>query len=316
MAVPTYLGAGTAAASAVADITPGLPVGYAANTVFLLIVETANQAVSAPAGWAEVTNSPQGTGTAGGASATRLTVFWKRAASGSETAPTVLIGSNNHVIARVIGFDGCRTSGNPWDVTSGDVEASDTTTVVVPGLTTTLADCLVVGIATRANDASTSDFSAFTNASLTGVSNGPNTGSTAGNGGGYAVYYGSKASAGVVSNWGGGTLATASAQGRMSIALTATTGTTKYVKLLAPAAAASAASIEGVVLNAARDTVIGEFTGQTFESSLESGYAVLKIIAANVSPNGNTLTTSDTPLVVAYNSTYSTDLASATVIEE
>ena len=32
-----------------------------------------------------------------------------------------------------------------------------------------------------------------------------------------------------------------------------------YVKLTAPAAAASAANIEGVVLNAARDTVIGEF---------------------------------------------------------
>lgn len=88
------------------------------------------------------------------------------------------------------------------------------------------------------------------------------------------------------------------------------------VKILAPAAAASAASIQGVVLNAARDTVIGEFTGQTFETDLEGGEAVLKIIATDITPDGSTLTTSDAPLVVAYNTSYSTDLAAATVIEE
>lgn len=97
--------------------------------------------------------------------------------------------------------------------------------------------------------------------------------------------------------------------------LTISTLTTK-VKVLAPAAAASAASIEGVVLNAARDTVIGEFTGQTFEAALEGGEAVLKIDVADITPDGSTLTTSDTPLVVAYNTTHSTDLAAATVIEE
>ena len=96
---------------------------------------------------------------------------------------------------------------------------------------------------------------------------------------------------------------------------TAPTLTTK-VKLTAPAAAASASSIEGVVLNAARDTVIGEFTGQTFEAALEGGEAVLKINVADITPDGSTLTTSDTPLVVAYNTTHSTDLATATVIEE
>lgn len=94
------------------------------------------------------------------------------------------------------------------------------------------------------------------------------------------------------------------------------TTTVKKLKLLAPAAAASASSIEGVVLNAARDTVIGEFTGQAFEASLEAGEAVLKVTATDITPDGATLTTSDTPLVIAYNTAYSTDLASATVIEE
>ncbi len=97
--------------------------------------------------------------------------------------------------------------------------------------------------------------------------------------------------------------------------LTVTTATT-YVKLLAEASAASAASIEGVVLNSTRDTVIGEFTGQTFEASLEGGEAVLLIDVADITPNGSTLTTSDTPIVFAYNATDSIiGPGSATVVE-
>lgn len=90
----------------------------------------------------------------------------------------------------------------------------------------------------------------------------------------------------------------------------------KYVKLLAHSSAASATGVEGVVLSAARDTVIGEFTGQAFEASLESGEAVLLIPVDDITPDGSALTTTDTPLVSAYNSTYGTvGLGSATVIE-
>jgi hypothetical protein len=80
---------------------------------------------------------------------------------------------------------------------------------------------------------------------------------------------------------------------------------TKYLKLLSYSSAASATGVEGVVLNSTRDTVIGEFTGQAFEASLEGspGEAVLLIPVADISPNGGTLTTSDAPIVFAYNST-------------
>lgn len=96
-----------------------------------------------------------------------------------------------------------------------------------------------------------------------------------------------------------------------------TATTVASLKLLADAAAAGATDIEGVVLNAARDTVIGEFSGQAFEAALEGGEAVLLIPVSEITPDGSTLTTSDTPLVAAYNSTYGTvGLGSATVIEE
>jgi hypothetical protein len=88
------------------------------------------------------------------------------------------------------------------------------------------------------------------------------------------------------------------------------------VKLLASANAASATGVEGVVLNAARDTVIGEFTGQAFDADLEAGEAVLLIPAEDIIPNGGTLGVSDTPIVFAYNSTDGTvGEGAATVIE-
>ena len=108
----------------------------------------------------------------------------------------------------------------------------------------------------------------------------------------------------------------------ITLALKPASDLAKFLKLLAHPSAIGAGSVEGVVLNAARDTVIGEFTGQTFiDGSGESpqvnpGYAVLKVAATDISPDGATLTTATTPLAIAYNATYSTPLVACTVIEE
>lgn len=92
------------------------------------------------------------------------------------------------------------------------------------------------------------------------------------------------------------------------------TTTTKYVKLLTEAAAASDTAVAGVVMNGS--TYIGTFTGQAFEADLESGEAVLLVAASDITPDGTTLTTSDTPLVFAYNATDATSgPGTATVIE-
>jgi hypothetical protein len=100
------------------------------------------------------------------------------------------------------------------------------------------------------------------------------------------------------------------------VALKAAVDAVKYLKLLAHSSAASAASIEGVVLNSTRDTVIGEFSGQAFDATLTAGgEAVLYIPCADISPDGGTLTTASTPLALAYNATYTTPLVSTTVIE-
>ena len=218
---PTFVAAGTVA-SGTGTITPALPSGIASDDILLLFVETANQAVSITnqngGTWAAVTNSPQGTGTAGGTSATRLTAFWSRY-NGNQGAPTVS-DSGNHQAGRIIAVRGCATSGDPWDVTAGGVESTADTSGSILGATTTVANTLVVtAIATSLPDASgTANFSAWTNADLTSLTERTDNTSSAGNGGGLGITTGVKATAGA---YGATTVtcATAAKKGLLSIAL-------------------------------------------------------------------------------------------------
>jgi hypothetical protein len=87
-----------------------------------------------------------------------------------------------------------------------------------------------------------------------------------------------------------------------------------YVKLLAADTAQGDTAVQGVVMNGS--TYIGTFTGQAWEADLESGEAVLLVPVADITPDGATLTTSDTPTVFAYNATDATSgPGDATVIE-
>jgi len=215
---PTFVAAGAVAANAAA-ITPALPAGIATNDILLLFLETRNQAITIAnqngGTWTEVTNSPQGSGTTDG---TRLTAFWSRN-NGTQGAPTTS-DSGNHQLGRIVAFRGCVTSGNPWDVTAGGVEATADTSGAIPGATTTVANTLVVAaIATSLPDADgTANFSAWTNANLTSVTERTDNTTVTGNGGGLGVVTGVKATAGAYGNT-TVTCGTAAVKGMVSIAL-------------------------------------------------------------------------------------------------
>lgn len=212
--MPYFVSAGTMAEGTGA-IAPGLPPGLQKDDIMLLFVETASQAVSTPSGWAIVTDSPQETGAAGGATSTRLSVFWKRAVV-AEAVPSIT-DPGDHAIGQILAFRGCISTGNPWDVTSGDTGASSTS-VSIPGDTTTVAGCLVVLAVANQTDSATPQTSAFVNADLTNLAELTDVNTASGNGGGFAVAAGGKAAAGAYGAT-AATLANASVQGRMSIAL-------------------------------------------------------------------------------------------------
>jgi hypothetical protein len=217
---PSFVAAG-AVASGTGTIAPALPAGIATGDILLLFVETANQASSISAAnggtWTEIT-AAQGTGTAGGTSAARLTAFWSRY-NGTQGAPTVA-DSGDHQIARMIAVRGAASSGNPWDVAVGGVEATSDTSGSIPGATTTVANTLVVvAVAGSLPDSNgTANFSAWANANLTSLTERTDNTSNSGNGGSLGVATGVKATAGA---YGATTVTHASAavKGMMSIAI-------------------------------------------------------------------------------------------------
>lgn len=192
----SYVSIGTAS-SGTGNVTPGMPAGWAVDDNLWLICETANETVTAPTGWTSVTNSPQGTGTAGGTGATAMSVFWRRAETG-DTAPTIT-DPGDHCIAQIVATRGGVTSGAPYDVTAGAVESSDIDPGEMPAVTTTVDGEIVLLCAAyhqNLNLVPPLRFASFTNAGLTGLTVLSDATYNVGNGGGLGIAIGTKTTAG------------------------------------------------------------------------------------------------------------------------
>lgn len=206
---------GTVATATTGAAAPGLPAGFQADDIHVLVIETENEPIPAMSGWNNV-----GAGTVNLATGvvTALTIRWRRAVGG-DTTPSVPASTGaaagKHTICRVIGFSGCETNGDPWDVTLFGTENTVDTTVSFPNPPSTTRDNdMVVHVVTTGQDTNTAQSSgAGTNAALTGLANQMNNWSTAGGGGGFAMITGILPTAG-------------------SIGITTTTVTTANVKAL------------------------------------------------------------------------------------
>lgn len=234
-AIPTFVGVGATLDSAAAG-NVALPANLAIGDGLLLLVETANETSSIAnqngGNWTAVTNSPQGTGTAGGTSATRITAYVDRY-NGTQTAPGIN-DAGNHQIAAILAFRGIVPVGNWVHITAGSVKGTSSTTTSIPGVTTTVANCLAVYVASRMDDSAAAHWSGWADASLTNVAQLADIGGTGGNGGGFGVAAGGKATAG--------------ATGSMT-ATNATTTTNGFLCLALQGAVAGTANVLGCVQN-------------------------------------------------------------------
>src|SRR5437867_505116 len=141
-AAPTFqsFSAIAAAASGSAGPTVTLP-AHAADDILLLatIIRTNIDTIATPAGWTQI-----------GSPTVRSTVatyqfFWKRAASSSETNPSIARAGSTFgdIYAAVIVYRGAIMLGDPWEV-KGTVTTGITMTAAITGITTLTADSLVV----------------------------------------------------------------------------------------------------------------------------------------------------------------------------
>jgi len=216
---PSYRASGTFTASTGA-ITVPYPASMQAGDVCLLVVTSENQPISLTTanGFVEVPWSPQYAGTAATDPASRLAVYWKRTVGGD--ASPVVADSGNNTEGQIHCFSGVATSGNPWDVGAGGNDGGISTTAgKIPGATTTGANDLVVIInSTSYNGTSQTEFSGWTNANLTNLTQRASNCNTAGLGGGHGMATGIMPTIGAYGTT-TVTLAHTSYQGAISIAL-------------------------------------------------------------------------------------------------
>lgn len=186
---PVRVSSGDQTGSGTGAVAIAWPTGHIAGDICLLFVESANEVISlsTPAGFAEVTDSPQGTGTGAGTTATRIAVYWCRATSNAMATPTVA-DSGNHTACLTTLIRGAPPSGTPYHVTAGGTAASGTA-VSIAGPTTTIPNCLVVVAVANQFDGTTQQDSAWANSALTGLvsASAAFVQSASGNGGGVSV---------------------------------------------------------------------------------------------------------------------------------
>jgi len=192
-AVPTYVnqGAFTAGTGALSVL---VPTGYADGDILILLVSSANEAITTPGGWAEVSNSPQGTGTAGAAGGIRLAVFWKLV-SGSQSAVSVA-DSGSVTAGQMFLFRGIDTAG-PINITAGSINTPASISWSCPAVTTTIPNCLILNCIGQDRDAnSTTSLTSASNSNLASLTKRADETVNTGAGGGLGLYTGSKIVAG------------------------------------------------------------------------------------------------------------------------
>lgn len=163
--------------------------------LILIFLESANQAFTAPVGggYTQLASSPRGTGTAGAANATRLTIFYK-IADGNETTYVTGDSGDHNIICSFVIRNVDRQE--PINVTAGNTAAASTT-VTCPAVTTTRPECLIILAMSSDRDAnSTTNWSAPVNANLANFVERIDQTFNTNNGGGLGIYTAQKGTAG------------------------------------------------------------------------------------------------------------------------
>jgi hypothetical protein len=208
---PAFQAAGTSASSAGAA-SVAWP-AHQDKDVGVLFVATLNELVATPSGWNAITNGSQAIGTPAATTSISLQCFWRRA-TGAAEANAAIADAGASQGGVILTFRGCVATGDPVNASAGDATPDATSTsVVIPGATTTVDSCLVVA---ACGHAGLNGQSSEANATLSGLIERFDGTTSASNR--LGVVTGAMATAGTYAAT-TATLSTAGRQGRVSFAL-------------------------------------------------------------------------------------------------
>lgn len=195
---PTFVGLSTAGGNAASFNINFSSSGRAAGDMLLIGVETANQAIAAPSGFSQTpgADNPQGQGTAGQSSAVRGTVFEKQS-NGTETTVAIAdSGNHQYAVGLVVRPSGGASAVEVCALAGGFVPFGGSTSGrVVGGVTAPSDNCLIVTFAFIDLDAATVGWNDVIGGGAANVTERWDNGTSAGTGGGLAIWTGEQETA-------------------------------------------------------------------------------------------------------------------------
>ena len=193
-----FVGVGTFAAANGASINLTMPANLKINDLLMLVIHTANEAITIPTGWTEVGNQAnQAIGTATNQLATRLAVCYKWAAATNATVTVNAVG--NILSGQSIAFRFVNKN-NPFIATASGTQASSANNPTLNGITTTCPNALIFFAMAVGRDSTSTNFTGFTNANLNTITERMDNTSANGTGGGVAAWTAYAALTGAIGN--------------------------------------------------------------------------------------------------------------------
>jgi hypothetical protein len=199
------------------SVTMAFPANYTTSDILVLVIETANDYVSAlwatnltNNGWARVANSNSFPGgTSATANAVYQDIWWSRPSTTSQTA-VILGDAGDHTLGVCAAFSNCITSGSPWDTGTAagiNVKVSVATAQVNSyAVTTATANTLILTVINTPQDAASARLSVpklFTSSGAnddTDLTERFDWGATSGGGGTIGLHTHRKPTAGLTAN--------------------------------------------------------------------------------------------------------------------
>jgi hypothetical protein len=193
---PTFIASGSSSGTTGAA-SISWPARHQLGDLGILVIEASgSDDTVTPNGWTHVAGSP--VVDIADATGSKLMVLYRFALSDTEAAASVP-DPGDHSISRIFSFRGVRKDIAPGRAFATDTKTVASTSVTWPAITVLTPNSLVLCIASRPDDAtSTASFSNFTNANLANTGEAGESGTGQNDGGGFVLNYGTSAAIGSI----------------------------------------------------------------------------------------------------------------------
>lgn len=194
---PSLVAVGTPVNALATALSVAWPTHLAGDLGILVWECAGNGTTVVPTGWQLLPGSP--VVDVASVAGSKLSIAYRFTDSNGGEAAASIPNTGDHAVAQIFTYRGVTRTAVPGRAYVTDVKTSPSFVLNYPAFDVLSPNSLVIGVASRPDDnASTTNFTGYTNTVLAGFTELAENGTTQGHGGGYVVWQGSRATLGTI----------------------------------------------------------------------------------------------------------------------